>query len=61
MKALQTVKLVELTVVLAIETYEEAQLPMVSAMDFVNFDVDVNVIGWHERDLEVRYTDQEDK
>ena len=61
MKALQTVKLVELTVVLAIETYEEAQLPLVSAMDFVNFGVDVNVIGWHERDLEVRYTDQEDK
>lgn len=61
MKALQTVKFVELTVVLAIETYEKAQMPLVSAMDFVNFDVDASIIGWNERDLTVIYADKENE
>lgn len=61
MKALQTVKFVELTVVLAIETYSEAQRELVSGMDYANFDAGVSLIGWHERDLTVNYTDEESK
>lgn len=61
MKALQTVKFVELTVVLAIETYEVADMPLVSARDFVNFDADANVIGWNEQDLTVIYADKENE
>lgn len=61
MNSLHHVKLIELTLVLAIETYDCTQLSSVSAIDFVNLDLDATIIGFSERDLEVRYTDQEDK
>lgn len=61
MNPLHTVKLIELTLVLAIETYDCTQLPLVSAMDFVNFDPDATIIGWNERDLKLTYTDEENK
>lgn len=61
MNPLHTVKLIELTLVLAIETYDGTQLPLVSAMDFVNFEGDATVIGFSERDLKLTYTDEENK
>ncbi len=53
-KALASVKLVEITLVLAIETYSDNH-DGVCAMDYITTSSDVEVIGWDERTLEANY------
>ena len=48
-KIMATVQLIELTVVVAIETYVEGS--DVSAMDYVTVASEAQIIGWHEREL----------
>jgi hypothetical protein len=51
MKPLETVRLVELTLVLAIETYS-TESNAVCGMDYINVvDGDAQIIGWSEREL----------
>jgi hypothetical protein len=52
MKALETVKLIEVTLVLAIETYGTEQ--MFCGMDYLVVQDEAQVLGWSERELEVR-------
>jgi hypothetical protein len=52
MKALETVKLVEVTLVLSIETYGAQQ--MLCGMDYITVHDEAQVLGWSERDLEVK-------
>ena len=51
MEALKTIKLVEVTLVLAIDTDTHDNG---CAMDYIHTD-GVQVIGWHERELEATY------
>jgi hypothetical protein len=52
MKALETVKLVEVTLVLSIETYGAQQT--LCGMDYITVHDDAQVLGCSERDLEVK-------
>lgn len=52
MKALETVKLIEVTLVLSIETYGTQQ--MFCGMDYIVVQDEAQVLGWSERELEVR-------
>jgi hypothetical protein len=52
MKALETVRLIEVTLVLAIETYGSEQ--MFCGMDYIKTEDEAQVLGWSERELEVR-------
>jgi hypothetical protein len=54
MKALATTKLVEITLVLAIETYSDDH-DGVCAMDYITTAGEAQVIGWDERTLETTY------
>ncbi len=54
MKALATTKLVEVTLVLAIETYSDNN-DMVCAMDYITTASEASIIGWDERTLEATY------
>lgn len=55
MKALATTKLVEITLVLAIETYSDNH-DAVCAMDYIcTTATEANIIGWHEQTLEATY------
>lgn len=54
MKALATTKLVEITLVLAIETYSDNH-DGVCAMDYITTAGEANIIGWDERTLEATY------
>jgi hypothetical protein len=56
MKALATTKLVELTIVIAIETYETNH-DGVCAMDYVTAGDEAQIVGWNERTLTVAYKD----
>ena len=51
-KALETVKLIEVTLVLAIETYGSEQ--MLCGMDYIKTEDEAQVLGWSERELEVK-------
>ena len=53
MKALETTKLVEVTLVLAIEMYE-ADSDSVCGMDYLTTVGEAKIIGWSERDLEIK-------
>ena len=53
-KALATTKLVEITLVLAIETHG-APHDMVCAMDYITTPSEVRIIGWSEKTLEATY------
>jgi hypothetical protein len=57
MKALETVKLVELTIVVAIETYGTDQHG-VCPMDYITASHDAEIVGWSERTLSVKYKDE---
>ena len=48
-KIMATVQLIELTLVVAIETYVESS--DVSAMDYLTVASEAQIIGWHEREL----------
>lgn len=50
--ALETVQIVELTLVLAVETYGTNQV--CCSMDYVTVDPAASIIGWSERELEVK-------
>lgn len=52
MKALETIKLMEVTIVLSIETYGAKQ--MLCAMDYLTVNDDAQIIGWSERELEIK-------
>jgi hypothetical protein len=52
MKALATTKLVEVTLVLAIETYSDNH-DGVCAMDYITTAGEAQIIGWSEQTLEV--------
>jgi len=52
MKALETVKLIEVTLVLAIETYGAEQ--MFCGMDYIKTEDEAQVLGWSERELEIK-------
>jgi hypothetical protein len=54
MKALATTKLIEITLVIAIETYSDNQ-DGVCAMDYITTSNDAQIIGWDERTLEATY------
>lgn len=54
MKALATTKLIEITLIVAIETYEENHNG-VCAMDYITTAGEAQIIGWHERTLEATY------
>lgn len=54
MKALSTTKLVEVTLVLAIETYSDNH-DGVCGMDYITTPDEAQIIGWHERTLEATY------
>ena len=54
MKALATTKLVEITLVLAIETYSDNH-EGVCAMDYITTASEADIIGWTERTLEATY------
>ena len=56
MKTLATTKLVELTMLVAIETYD-GNFVGVSAMDHVTTGSDAQVIGWTERIVIASYMD----
>lgn len=60
-EALETVKLVELTVVVAIETFSTEPAHHLCAFDYVNFAADATVLGWSERDLELNYIEREEE
>ena len=51
-KALETVKLIEVTLVLAIETYGAEQ--MFCGMDYIKTEDEAQVLGWSERELEIK-------
>lgn len=52
MKALETTKLVEVTLVLAIETYSDNH-DGVCGMDYITASGEAQIIGWSEQTLEV--------
>ena len=52
MKALETVKLIEVTLVLAIETYGTEQ--MFCGMDYIVLQDEAQMLGCSERELEVK-------
>jgi len=54
MKALETTKLIEITLVVAIETYTTDH-DGVCAMDYITAGDEAQIIGWHERTLEATY------
>lgn len=54
MKALATTKLVEITLVLAIETYSDNH-DGVCAMDYISTAGEAQIIGWDTRTLETTY------
>ena len=54
MKALSTTKLIEVTLVLAIETHMEIPVS-VSAIDYIEVHSDAKIIGWTEQELEATY------
>ena len=54
MKALATVKLIEVTLVVAIETYSENH-DAVCAMDYITASHEAEIIGWNERTLIATY------
>lgn len=54
MKALSTTKLVEVTLVLAIETYSDNH-DGVCGMDYITAGDEAQIIGWSERTLEATY------
>ena len=54
MKALATTKLVEVTLVLAIEMYE-SDPESVCGMDYLNTIGEAKIIGWNERTLIATY------
>ena len=54
LKALETTKLVEVTLVLAIETYSDNH-DGVCAMDYITTASEADIIGWDERTLEATY------
>jgi len=54
MKALATVKLIEITLVVAIETYCENH-DTVCAMDYITASHEAEIIGWNERTLIATY------
>jgi hypothetical protein len=56
MKTLATTKLVELTMLVAIETYD-GNFVGVSAMDYITTESDAKVIGWDERLVVASYMD----
>ena len=56
MKALETVKLVEVTLVLSIETYGGNQT--LCGMDYIVVQDEAQVLGWSERDLEIKPKDK---
>ena len=51
MKALETVKLIEVTLVLAIETYGTQQ--MFCGMDYIVVQDEAQVLGWSEHELQI--------
>ena len=51
-KALETVKLIEVTLVLAIETYGAEQ--MLCGMDYIVLQDEAQMLGCSERELEVK-------
>lgn len=55
-KALETTKLIEITLVIAIETYD-GNNDGVCAMDYITTASDAEVIGWNERTLTASYKD----
>ena len=57
MKALETVKLVEVTLVLSIETYGAER--MLCGMDYIVVHDEAQVLGCSERDLEVKPKEEE--
>lgn len=57
MKALETTKLVELTIVIAVETYG-TEHDGVCGMDYITTGDDARVIGCAERTLEATYKDE---
>ena len=54
MKALETTKLVELTIVIAIETYGTNH-DGVCAMDYITASHEAEIVGWNERTLIATY------
>ena len=54
MKALATVKLIEITLVVAIEAYNENH-DGVCAMDYLTASHEAEIIGWNERTLIATY------
>ena len=54
MKALETVKLVELTIVIAIETYG-TEHNGICAMDYITASHEAEIVGWNERTLIATY------
>ena len=54
MKALETTKLIEITLVVAIETYATDH-DGVCAMDYITAGDEAQIIGWSERTLEATY------
>ena len=56
MKALETTKLVELTIVIAIETYGTNH-DGVCAMDYITASHEAEIVGWNERTLIASYMD----
>lgn len=54
MKALATTKLIEITLVVAIETYDENH-DGVCAMDYITANHEAEIIGWNERTLIATY------
>jgi len=59
-KALETVKLIELTLVVAIETYTPDN-DHVCAMEYIKTEADAEVIGWSEQVLTVTPANKGDK
>ena len=57
MKALETTKLVELTNVIAIETYGTNH-DGVCAMDYITASHEAEIVGWNERTLTATYKDE---
>ena len=49
-KALETVKLIEITLVLSVETYG-GNSDHISAIDYLTTHSDAELIGWSEREL----------
>ena len=52
MKALETVRLIEVTLVLAIETYGSEQ--MLCGMDYIVLQDEAQMLGCSERELEIK-------